>query len=54
MPSLYSTTVFINDTVISVPSLPFAGVKNSGFERELSDLGIHEFINQKLVTVTNA
>ena len=46
--------VFINDTVISATDLPFGGVKNSGFGRELSDLGIHEFVNKKLVTVTAA
>ena len=46
--------VFINDTVISVPDLPFDGVKNSGFGRELSELSTHEFVNKKLITVTAA
>ncbi len=43
--------VFINSTVVSVPELPFGGVKNSGFGRELSDLGINEFVSKKLVLV---
>ena len=41
--------VFVNSTVVSIPELPFGGVKNSGFGRELSDLGINEFVSKKLV-----
>lgn len=41
--------VFINQPAVSGPEFPFGGVKNSGYGRELSDLGIGEFINKKLV-----
>lgn len=46
---LESGMVFINRAVWSEPALPFGGVRNSGYGRELSELGIGEFVNRKLV-----
>ncbi|WP_288476444.1 NAD-dependent succinate-semialdehyde dehydrogenase [uncultured Pantoea sp.] len=43
--------VFINSQSDTSAELPFGGVKRSGYGRELSDLGIKEFANQKLVVV---
>ncbi|WP_370579079.1 NAD-dependent succinate-semialdehyde dehydrogenase [Snodgrassella alvi] len=43
--------VFINRFGDSVAELPFGGIKRSGFGRELSDLGIKEFVNHKLVVL---
>lgn len=43
--------VFINSASYSGPEVPFGGIKNSGFGRELSELGILEFVNKKLVRV---
>ena len=44
--------VFINHPTWTAPDLPFGGVKDSGYGRELSSLGIQEFINKKLVRVS--
>ena len=43
--------VYVNELVKSDPRVPFGGVKESGYGRELSEPGIKEFVNRKTVWV---
>ncbi|MBE0607838.1 MAG: NAD-dependent succinate-semialdehyde dehydrogenase [Dehalococcoidia bacterium] len=45
--------MFVNNIDWSDADLPFGGIKNSGYGRELGDSGIQEFVNKKLVRVAS-
>jgi len=46
--------MFVNQPTNSQAELPFGGIKNSGYGRELSKLGIMEFVNKKLIHLGEA
>lgn len=47
-----SGMVFINEPTGTQADLPFGGTKGSGYGRELSESGIHEFVNKKLIRIS--
>jgi succinate-semialdehyde dehydrogenase / glutarate-semialdehyde dehydrogenase len=48
---LEAGSCFVNDGVKSDPALPFGGINQSGYGRELSMFGIHEFVNIKTLYI---
>ncbi|MBX2903219.1 MAG: NAD-dependent succinate-semialdehyde dehydrogenase [Chitinophagales bacterium] len=51
IPQIESGNVFVNDIVKSDVRLPFGGIKQSGYGRELSEYGLKEFVNIKTVFI---
>ncbi|WNV73722.1 NADP-dependent succinic semialdehyde dehydrogenase [Geodermatophilus sp. DSM 44513] len=48
---IQSGMAFVNGMTTSYPELPFGGVKQSGYGRELTELGMYEFMNAKTVWI---
>ncbi|GAA1351808.1 NAD-dependent succinate-semialdehyde dehydrogenase [Falsarthrobacter nasiphocae] len=46
--------VYVNEHGTTAAGLPFGGVKRSGYGRELAENGLHEFVNHRLVRVSDA
>ncbi|MDO9368466.1 MAG: aldehyde dehydrogenase family protein [Sphingopyxis sp.] len=52
--AIESGMAFVNGPTWSTPQMPFGGVGNSGYGRELGELGFREFLNWKLVATSPA
>ena len=50
---VHTGMMFINNMDWLDAELPFGGVKNSGYGRELGDMGIQQFVNKKLIRVNS-
>jgi succinate-semialdehyde dehydrogenase/glutarate-semialdehyde dehydrogenase len=44
--------VFINHPTWTQADLPFGGTKGSGYGREMAELGLDEFVNKKLIRIS--
>ncbi len=51
IPKIEAGNLYINSMVKSDPKLPFGGIKQSGFGREMSEIGLTEFMNVKSVWI---